>query len=1077
MSMSAALCAAAQTDTGQISGYVRDASGKPVAAALVRASARDTGVTRETKSAASGFYLFSALPPGEYMVSTTAPGLSTTTTVNVHAGQDFVLGPELRALPNLTRDPYRFAELAGNVSDAGLGTRGVGLAINGQRESSTNVVVDGIENRDEFTGSVGQPFPLDSILELSVVSSGMTAEYGRASGGVVNVVGRRGGNSLHGSAYVFDRDSALASNSFLNNSNGTAKAGFHRDQFGAAVGGPAIRNRLFYFANAEGTLVRSQASTYAWIPTPQLLAQSAANTQSFFQALGQTRPGLQVLGTVSLAQLTATYGKSPCTGLVCGTLPASLPLFSHVAYQAPGDAGAGLPQNTLDSYNRLDYNYSSATRYYARYGLYDEHDQSGALSNSPYANYDLSQKQTDNSVLIGLSHEWNSRWISQTTLAFDRIRIDQQGLTSRGLVPSMYANPLSPVTIGADSVAFPGYNPFSPGSGGAFGGPENILQLSHATGWRKGNHLFRFGGDYIYIRDNRTDAAYQTAVDSLSNGGGLGAALVGLLYGEFAQIQVAVNPQGQFPCGQTPTCSVNLPLSSPNFSRSNRFQEGDAWLQDDWHLSRRISVNLGVRWDHFGVQHNANPNLDSNWYAPGASSADSNLIRYLVFGGLQLASKSPVGGLYRPEWKDFAPRVAAAWDIFGDGNTVIRAGYGIAYDRNFGNVNFNVIQNLPNYAVLNVPGSVTTSNFGPLAGTSGSIALPPPGARIIDPNLRTAYAHFWNASAQRQIARGAVYSLEYSGSKGVDLYSVSYPNQAGFRNVYFGDPCTGNGDCRTQPNPYYSEDVGYRGNQGFSNYYGLNNRVAVTNLLHTGVNLNASYTWSHAVDNLSSTFFEAGGQVANRYGDRNITVNNGLFDAGLLDPFQPNLDRGSSEFDIRHRVTLSGSWSFHGWTLAPLFLARSGQPFSVFDTNAQTLDLNAPRATLTQSAPTGRNSFVPSTTPDTFHIITFLPAQITHEPNPLTPGSQWPADMSKRDAFRAPGFWNFDLALYKDTKLSENLALQLRAELFNVFNHANLYVIGSSANVGAGNTVDACFGCTGSSYDRRQVQLAARFSF
>jgi hypothetical protein len=346
---------------------------------------------------------------------------------------------------------------------------------------------------------------------------------------------------------------------------------------------------------------------------------------------------------------------------------------------------------------------------------------------------------------------------------------------------------------------------------------------------------------------------------------------------------------------------------------------------------------------------------------------------------------------------------------------------------------------------------------------------------------------------QRQISRSMTYSAEYSGSKGIDLYNVSYPNQEGFRNVYFGDPCTGNGDCRTSPNPYYSEDVGYRGNQGFSSYYGIDNRFTMNNLFHSGVVLTATYTWSHAVDNISSTFFEAGGQgVANRYGDQNITVNNGIFDAGLLDPFDPNLDRGNAEFDIRHRVVVSGVWTgqvwrprswnrypklFGGWSVAPLFIGRSGQPFSVFDTTAQTLDLSAPRATFVEHVPTSRNTFVPSTTPDTFHIITFLPAQFAHEPNPLTPGSQWPSNMSARDAFRAPGFWNLDLAVYKDTKLGERYSLQLRAEAFNVLNHANLYVIGSTADVGAGNTVNACYGCTNSSWDRRQVQVAARLSF
>ncbi len=1037
-------------ENGQISGSITDGLGKPVPAAAVSAVETRTGQARRTSASRSGAYAVPELLPGEYTLEVTASGFaSTSATVEVavgaHVRREFVLrsepsqnsaslpgtalidtetqtqgrlvsGTELPDLPNLTRDPYRFAALTGNASDAGLGTRGVGLAVNGQRESSTNILFDGVDNKDEFTGSIGQPYPLDSILEFAILTSDFTAEYGRASGAIVNVAGRRGGNAFHGSAYEFNRVSALTSNSFLGNANGTSQPGFQSNQFGAAVGGPILRNKLFFFVNTEGTLVRSEATVDAWVPTAQLLAQSAANTQTFFQSLGQIRPGAQVLGTTSIAQLTATNGFSPCTGLACATLPANLPLFSHVAYQAPGDAGGGFPQNTIDSYNRVDYLWSGRTRLFGRYGLYDEQDRPGTLSNSPYANYDLSQKQVDNSFLISAFHQWSSRWIPQTAVSFDRLNIDQQGLTSRGIVPTMYANPIAPLTIGVDPIAFPGYNPFSPGVGGAFGGPQNILQLNHDMSWTKGKHVLRIGGDYIYVRDNRTDAAFQTGVDSLSNGGGLGQALVGLLYGQFAQIQVAINPQGQFPCGQSPSCSVNLPVSSPDFTRSDRYNDGALYAQDYWRFTRRIAINLGVRWEHFGVQHNANPNLDSNWYAPGVGFADSNLIDYMVLGGLQLASKSPIGGLYKPEWKDFAPRVGVAWDVFGNGRTSVRGGYGLAYDRNFDNVTFNVIQNLPNYAVLDVPGPVTTNNFGPLGGTSGSIALPPPGARIIDPYLRTAYAHIWSVSIQREISRSMTYSLDYSGSKGVDLYSVSYPNQNGFRNSKFGYPCTGDGDCTEPPNPYYSEDIGYRGNQGFSHYYGLNNRFVMNNFLNSGVILTTSYTWSHAIDNISSTFFEAGGQgVVNRYGDSNITINNGDFDAGLLDPYEPNLDKGNAEFDIRHRVVVSGDWKvpvwrrfahpaklFEGWSVAPLFIARSGQPFSVFDTIAQTLDLNAPRATFAGSYPTSRNTFVRTPTPDTYQIITFLPSQIAHEPNPLTPGSQWPSNMSGRDAFVRP---------------------------------------------------------------------------
>ena len=166
-----------------------------------------------------------------------------------------------------------------------------------------------------------------------------------------------------------------------------------------------------------------------------------------------------------------------------------------------------------------------------------------------------------------------------------------------------------------------------------------------------------------------------------------------------------------------------------------------------------------------------------------------------------------------------------------------------------------------------------------------------------------------------------------------------------------------------------------------------------------------------------------------------------------------------------------------GWTLSPLFIARSGQPFSVFDTIAQTLDLNAPRATFTHPVPTQRNSFVGTTAPDIYNLFTFLPANYNHQPNPLSPGAAWPSDMSGRDAFRAPGFWNLDMAVNRELRLSENCSVQLRAEIFNVFNHANLYVIGASANLGAGNTVEGCFGCTNSTWDRRQIQLAARLNF
>lgn len=1118
----------AQTETGQITGTVTDATGAAVPNARVTVRSVGTGSTRVVTTSDDGSYNVTNLLPGEYSVGVNSQGFTqaerrVVVQVGTRAGQDFrldvatatatvevtesaaqvntetqtlstvVTQNQIRELPNLTRNPYQFVALAGNISDAGMGTRGAGFAINGQREASTNILLDGASNNDEFSGSIGQQVPLDSVQEFSVLTSNFTAEYGRASGGVVNVVTKGGTNEYHGTAYEFNRISRFSSNTFQNNANDQPKSVFVRNQFGYSAGGPIIKNKLFIFSSTEWIRVRSAATAFAWVPTPDLIAQTPANTQNFFQAYGQLRPSASSFGSITRNGLTSLLGTDPCAGLACASLPGTLPLFNHLAYNVPTDAGGGNPQNTYMTVNRVDYNLSERTQLYGRYALFNETDQAGVVASSPYNNYDLAQTYLNHNALFSVIHTFSPSLVSQSKVVFNRLTNLQQGLTSRGLVPTMYPNATGAVSIGSDNIGFPGYNPFTPGNGGAFGGPQNLIQLYEDMSYTRGKHSFRFGATYDYQRDNRTYAAYQTAVDALSKGG-LGPALSGLLSGNFTDIKVAVDPQGKFPCAVDPTnCQVNLPVTGPNFSRSNRYHEFGLYAQDSWKIRPRFTLNLGVRWEYFGVQHNKNANLDANWYAPNAGFADDSLGQYLRTGGLQIAPKSAVGSLWNPSWRNFGPRVGFAWDVFGDGKTSLRGGYGIGYERNFGNVTFNLIQNPPLYAVLDVAGPITTSNYGPLAGNTGTLKLPRVGARIVDPNIKTAYAHTWSASLEHQFGRHLVWSGEYSGSKGVNLYSISYPNQAGFGNFALGDPCTGlqadnTTDCASQPNAGYGNNIGYRGNQGFSIYHALNNKLRLSNFLNSGVDLMVNYTWSHAIDNLSSTFFEAG--TTSQYGNNNITINNGNFYYGLLDPYHPKLDRGDAEFDIRHRVTVAGDWKIPvghrpglysallgGWSLNPLFIARTGQPFSVFDSTFQQLPLNTPRASFNGGVPRDGNGLIATAAPDTYQYLTFTPSQIAHVPMSLAPGSAWPSNMSGRDVFRAPGWWNLDLGVYKDTKITERVSLQLRAETFNVFNHANLYVVGTSADLGTGNGVNACYGCTGSTFDRRHLQLGAKIIF
>jgi hypothetical protein len=284
----------------------------------------------------------------------------------------------------------------------------------------------------------------------------------------------------------------------------------------------------------------------------------------------------------------------------------------------------------------------------------------------------------------------------------------------------------------------------------------------------------------------------------------------------------------------------------------------------------------------------------------------------------------------------------------GDGKTSLRGGYGIAYERNFGNVTFNVIENPPNYETATLtssatsPLSISTNNYGPLSGTVGTLTLPQAEARYVDQDIKTAYAHMWSADAF---------------------------------------------DCTARLNPNYST-IYRRSNGSYSLYNGVNFRATMQNFAHAGITLTANYTWSHAIDNLSSTFSEANSL---------LTPNSGFDLVGLaLDPFK------SGNLDIDHYSS-------------PLYGFSDLGPF--------------------------------------------------------------PSDMMGRNAFTGPGLWNLDMGLYKTFRLTERVKLQLRGEAYNIFNHANLYLIGSQADVSSTNVITTCRGCSGTTTDRRNLQLAAKIIF
>ncbi len=1161
----------AQTETGQISGTVIDQQGNGVPKAKIVIRNTGTGAVREVASDDHGAFIVTNLLPARYSVLAEAPGFNkldqpvdlppggrVTLDLKLQVGQisqtievsatsvsvntenqtigQLITAKDIVDLPLLTRNPYDLVGGAANVSsaaDAGLTGRGAGYNINGLRSAGTNILLDGAANNDEFTASVGQTIPLDSVQEINVLTNNFTAEYGRASAGVVNVTTKSGTNSLHGTAYEFGRYAALASNTYDNNANGIPKAGFTRNQFGYSVGGPVIKDKLFFFQSTEWLRVRSAATTIVAIPTPQLLAASNASTQAFFSAFGKLRSNFTQLKTYNRSQLyDALGGKRDTSGNPTGTDPtcpaapsncntlfpfgSTTPIFAQGQYSVPSDSGAGSPQNTYYLVGRVDWNASSKTQFYGRYALQKGDLLSGSVTNSPWAGYDSAQKQTNNSFLLSMIHTFSPKLTSQSKIVFNRLNL-LQPLGSNPVGPTLYMNSSSAPRIDNKLIGMPGYSPFTPGNAIPFGGPQNFVQAYQDLNSSHGRHTFRFGGSYTYIRDNRTFGAYQEAVESLSTSN-FRTSLENFVNGKLGQFQAAIDPQGKFPCGAAgavPSCTVTLPVGQPSFARSNRYHEFGTYFEDSWKATNRLTFNLGMRWDYFGVQHNKNPNLDSNYY----DAQGGNIFSNIRGGSAATVPNSPIHGLWKKRWNDFGPRLGVAFDVFGNGKTALRGGWGISYERNFGNVTFNVIQNPPAYSVISIlPSdvggsiSVTTDNAGPLGGSVGSKALPKVSLRNVNSNIHTAYAHLWSASLEHQLKRNFIVAVEYNGSKGVGLYTIENPNRPGSGNVYLADACTpvtshdafNNTDYTIPAYPCFNavkfndgspkgfvvsknqmtrlqnfqfSNINRRGDGGFSHYNSVVVRTELTNIGNTGLSLHSSYTYAHAFDNLSSTFSES----------------NDNANLGLLDPFNPRVDKGNSDFDLRHRFVFSGTWdlpfarnmsgfakrAFDGWTVAPIISVRTGFPFTLFDcSNAFT---TCPRAFQTTTHQRNGSAVVDKGGANLYDYFDFSSGFDSSYSNPIAGVSDFgpfPNNMLTRGYFYGPGAYHVDLGVYKSTKINERISLQIRGEFFNLLNHSNLYLSLGDNDISSTTIVHAQKGVHPVlANENRNVQLALKLIF
>jgi Carboxypeptidase regulatory-like domain len=1140
-----------QLEAGAISGTVKDASGAVIAGATVTAKNLATGAERNTKTGSIGQYRIPALTPGNYQVTigiekfqtyrTTTEvtvgsvatvdgqltvgqssavievvgGAATQVNTETQEQQQLINTQQMAQLPSLNRNPYDFVAISGNVSNGDstsnggqssltgggqeLSGRGVGYNLNGQRQSGTEILLDGVENISIYQDFVGEDVPVDGVQEFGIVTNNFSAEYGRASGGVVNVTTKPGTNDFHGSAWEFNRLGAYTANTYANAVADVPKGQYTRNQFGFSAGGPIIKNKLFVSETTEWTRVRSAAieteevldpgfifgnSTYGWPGLP-------ANAQAYFKAFGTgaSPASGKVTDVQQLAAASSPIIVNPVNGITAAN--PLLPVFDVVNFAVPFNDGGGLPQNTYALVGRLDYAPSDKTQMFFRAAR--ERIDAFPGTNFPYSaypQYDLGYLNQNQSYLLSATHSFDSYLLNNTKLSFTRFNDEYSFNSAYQSVPDLMFYPgVDPAT--GNALSLPGLaNENTPGLGGLpAGGPQNTIQLEHDLSWTKGKHNMRFGGQYTYIQLNYAYGAYAQAVEQLGGdpqdsmddlvnfAGNPGGSQLGGNSGFAGRVHpspggfscpVDVNGNPVSPCPANSV--VTPPLSAPSYARSYRYNDWALYAMDSFRFTPRLMLNYGLRYEHYGVQHNNQQNLDSNFYF----GSGSGLYEQVRSGQVDLTQQSPTGQFWAPSWGTAAPRVGFAYDIFGDGKSSVRGGFGISYERNFGNITYNASFNPPASAVIqsSCPARsascttlVTNASLGPLGAPGPSSNLPPVELRFLDPNIRVAQTQFWSLSLQREVAKNTIVDLGYSGAHGVHLYDLNNVNLQGAGQEYLGDPAVDSTDvnpgsmtcnpgnvsptgvCLTRPNSQYTSN-NMRGSAGSSSYNSFNFKFQTQNLHHTGLSLVANYTWSHSLDDISSTFSDSlQGGSGNGYGTLGYTL--------LTDP---KLDWGNSDFDVRNRLIVSPIWetpwfksgkglgeALGGWSLVGVFTARTGIPFTAYnlenDFNFYTFPRLTPATPITDyhvssnPASIGTNLFSLMTLP--------LPSPASSAPlNPtlgISDFGPFPAGMTARNAFRGPGAWNLDAAVSKTFKLTERFGLTFRAEGFNVFNHHNMY--------------------------------------
>jgi hypothetical protein len=1087
--------------SAELSGRVSDPSGSSISGAAVTLTQAATNLRQQTVSTSAGAYQFHNLIPGQYKIEVEAMGFKhlvrdgvqvvtgTTVTADVTLSmgsnretvtvvadapqlqaatsniQTSIQGPLVVAMPLNTRN---FVQLATQAPGVELPPGTVLPRINGGRPRTNEYLFDGISALQPEPGQVAF-FPiLDDIQEFTVEANNVPAEFGRFNGGVVNVTTRSGSNTYHGSLFEFLRNEDLNARNYFATTG--RKPVYRRSLFGATVGGPVVKNRLFFFADYQGVQQAVGITRISTVPTNNERAGIFSGVSKIYDpATTVVSSGKYVRTEFANDTINRSFDSVAST-----ILKNYLPAPTNTTASANNYTRVA---NDIDHQNQFDVRVDGAfrtrDRAFARYSYYNEVEE--PVSPFPGGSGAISGSVIGTGNVAGLSGVLGQQAVFDETHTFTPSLINdlRLGYTRRGNTitgPYLSDTPSNALGIpgiptnGAFNSALPlftftGFQQVGPSAGTFAQYQTGVWQLVDSIFFTRGSHQFKAGADLRWYQLNTISPPNPT--------------------GSFAFTTTGTNQQGStgtgnsfasFLLGQVDTFQIDLQTSKIR----PRDQIEEFFVQDDWKFSKRLTLNLGARW----TLHLPSTEKDNQ-------GAVFNLAtQQLDYMGVNGNSRSA----RRLHWTNVAPRVGLAYLLTP--KTVVRSGFGIVFIDQSGITTpftvpqFPFIQNVAQKTGDSVNAAFALSS-GPTVSSitkNGDAGL---GQSVYsaDRSAGSGYSQQWNLAIQREIAPRLSVEVAYVGSH---IVHVGIPDsnlnqltqaqlaqgsslQVSVTNPYYGQlPASSSIGGKTvtaaqllKPYPRFLNVALYRHNSGTTNYNA--GEVKAEQRLAHGLTLMAAYTRSKLIDDASSVF--------------SSTVLSSPNSSSLIaaDTFSPRMERDLSTGDMPNVFTASGSWALPagrnhrfanhglantalgGWTFNAITTIQSGMPVTVTQAtnNISFAGYVLQRPNRTGNTALGSGQRTPA---HYFNTAAFSTA------------AQFAVGNSSRNPVRGPAYRDLDLAMIKHTKLSNNLDLEFRGEVFNVTNTPAF----SQPNGSFGATA---FGSiTSTTTDPRVAQFAIRLS-